>query len=109
MGIKGDKLTQDSIIVAELIMERLASIGNISIKKMFGGHGIFCEGNMFGIVNSKGEAYLKADETNKPDYDENGSHQHGKMPYFSIPDEVMNDPDQLVEWSKKSIVIAKKK
>ena len=45
MGIKGDKLTQDSVSAAELLVNKLDSIWGISSKCMFGGHGIFREGN----------------------------------------------------------------
>ena len=35
MGIKGDKLTQDSVSAAELIANKLESICGISSKRMF--------------------------------------------------------------------------
>jgi len=54
MGVKGDKTSQDSVLAAELLVEKLISIGSITSKKMFGGHGIFHEGKMFAIVDSKG-------------------------------------------------------
>ena len=107
MGRKGDKLTQDSVLVAELLIEKLASIGGISSKKMFGGHGIFHEGKMFGIIDSSGQCYMKADNSNKDDYEAKGAHQHSRMPYFSIPDEVFKNQDELVSWANKSIAIAK--
>jgi DNA transformation protein len=33
---------------------------------------------------------------------------HGKMPYFSIPESVFNDPEILVNWAQESIDISKK-
>ncbi len=53
MGTKGNMLTQDSVLMAELIKERLVSIDAISLKKMFGGHGVFDKGKMFGMIYSK--------------------------------------------------------
>ena len=107
MGKKGDKLTNDSVTSAEAMVEKLKSIKGISSKKMFGGHGIFHEGKMFGIVNSKGEWYLKADESSVPDFEEKGAHKHGRMPYYSIPEAVINDDKILKTWAKKSIAISK--
>lgn len=103
MGRKGDKLTQDSIITAELLVEKLNDIGGISSKKMFGGHGIFHEGKMFGIVDSKGQAYFKVNDIIKTDFEENGCHRHGKMPYFSIPNVILNDDEKLMEWAIKTL------
>ena len=40
---------------------------------MFGGFGIFCDGKMFGIVDAKGNCYLKADETTFPDFEAHNS------------------------------------
>ena len=107
MGRKGDKSGQNSVLIAELLTEKLASIGGITSKKMFGGHGIFHEGKMFGIIDSQGQCFMKADESNKINFEKKGSVRHSRMPYFSVPDEVFNDLDELVSWAKISIAIAK--
>ena len=39
MGIKGEKLTQDAALAAELMIEKLVSTGDITSKRMFGGYG----------------------------------------------------------------------
>lgn len=103
MGTKGSKLSQASVQTAELLKGKLDVIGGIIIKKMFGGHGIFHDGKMFGIVDSKGHGYLKVTDLNKADLEEKGSQQHGKMPYFSIPDTVLNDDENLVAWARKAL------
>ena len=105
MGIKGDKMQKGSVDAANYVVETLSLVSDISTKKMFGGHGIFYKGNMFGMVNSKGQVYLKANDSNKSFFEENGSEKHSKMPYYSIPDEVFEDRDRLIDWSKKSIAI----
>ena len=60
MGAKGDKLSNDAGLIVELFIERLSNISGITSKKMFGGYGVFHGGKMFGLVNSKGEIYLKS-------------------------------------------------
>ena len=69
MGQKGDKLTQESGLSAEELARHLNPIGGITSKKMFGGHGIFHEGKMFCIVDSKGNSFMKVDEVD-PDKQE---------------------------------------
>ena len=91
MGIKGDKLKQESMIAAEQLVEKLAGIEGISRKRMFGGHGIFCDGEMFGIVDSKGQCFLKADDALKATFEEKGALKHGRMPYYSIPEDILNN------------------
>ncbi len=107
MGLKGDKLTQDSVSAAESLVFNLNSIGGISSKRMFGGFGIFHEGKMFDLVDSKGQCFLKGNETNKADFEEKDSFQHSRMPYFSIPDEVMDNREMLVTRAKRSIAVSK--
>lgn len=107
MGTKGSKLSQDSVIVAEEIVDKLSPLGLITSKKMFGGHGIFHENKMFGIIDSKGKAFLKADDSTIKDFREKGSEQHSKMPYFSIPADILDQPQMLLKWARKSIDVSK--
>jgi DNA transformation protein len=109
MGKKGSKLTPESGQAVDVLLQTLNALESISIKKMFGGHGVFQDGKMFCIVDASGKAFLKADTTNKPDFETMGATQHSRMPYFSIPDAVLADPSLLLSWAKKSIDIAHKK
>jgi DNA transformation protein and related proteins len=107
MGIKGDKTSHDSVITAELLVEKLAPIGGVTSKKMFGGHGLFQNGKMFGLIDSKGGSFMKADDSNRDGFLEKGSIQHSRMPYYSIPLDVFKDQDTFIEWAKTSIEISK--
>ncbi len=107
MGIKDDKLTQDSVLSAEVLLEKLSSIEGITSKKMFGGHGIFHDGNMFGIIDSKGQGFMKADDSNRSEFENSGGSKHSKMSYYSISSEIIKDEKMLVAMAKKSIFISK--
>ena len=90
MGLKGDKLS------TELFTDKLSQISIIISKKMFGGYGISHDEKMFALVNSKGEIYLKTDESIKEKFKTVGSHQHGRTPYFSLPEDLLFDTDKEV-------------
>lgn len=105
MGTKGSKMTYETSLKAEEFMEKMAGIDGITYKKMFGGFGFFCNEKMFGIISPEGEPFLKASDSNKALFENAGSSQHSRMPYFSIPAAVWNDPDELREWIQKSIAI----
>ncbi len=109
MGIKGDKMKEESIKAAEILVEKLSSIEGFTSKKMFGGHGLFSENKMFGLIDSKGISFLKVDDELKSDLVSKGGIQHSRMPYYSIPDSILNDEDQLLDYARKSIVINSKK
>lgn len=107
MGVKGDSMKKESELATELLLEKLAGIEHVTSKKMFGGHGIFHDGKMFGIVDSKGKCFLKANATNLALFEKYNSQKHSKMPYYHIPSEVWNDLDTLLEMAHSSIEIGK--
>jgi DNA transformation protein len=107
MGIKGDKNTEAANLSAMEMEEKLASIGNISTKKMFGGHGLFHEGKMFGMIDSKGRGYFKADDSLKTKFLAKGATKHSRMPYYSIPTSVVEDLDELLAWAQSAIQSSK--
>ena len=109
MGKKGAKLTTKSTSAAENIVASLKTLGDISSKKMFGGYGIFEDNTMFALVNSEGSVFFKADDASKVKYEQMGSHKHGKMPYFNIPDRILNDDTELLKWAEESIKRSKLK
>lgn len=107
MGKKGDKLSQESVISAEVLVAQIEPIEGITSKKMFGGHGIFHDGKMFGIIDSKGKAFFKIDDTTKGQYEEKGAAKHSRMPYYSIPQEILDNQTMLMEWAQTAIQISK--
>jgi DNA transformation protein len=107
MGDKGSKSASASAAAAEDLLQRLIGIGDIRTKKMFGGHGIFFEDKMFALIDNKGGVFFKVDETNLAKYEKAGAQKHGRMPYFSVPQEVLHDDETLPEWAQISIHIAK--
>jgi DNA transformation protein len=96
----------------ERIHELFSGVGPVSIRKMFGGKSIYRDGLIFAI-DLDDELMLKADETSAPDFVAAGCRQwvytHSRtgrvtpMPYWSIPDEAMDDPDEMTPWARKAI------
>ena len=107
MGVKGDKMTKESASSAEWLVEKLSPIEGITVKKMFGGHGLFHESTMFGIVDSKGQCFVKVNEALKSTLVKAGASQHSKMPYYSIPESILEDQKELVDLVNKIIAHTK--
>jgi len=107
MGTKGDRETGESAISAALLQDKLSAFEGITNKKMFGGHGISHEGKMFGLIDSKGKTFFKADEEQAEAHAKLGSEKHSKMPYYSIPEKVFNDQDLLSSWAEHAIKTSK--
>ena len=107
MGEKGDKMKMESVMAAETLIEKLSEIKDVSSKKMFGGHGLFCKGKMFGLIDSKGQSFLKIDDALKAELESKGAVQHSRMPYYSIPDPVLNNDSELLAFARRSIALTK--
>lgn len=107
--MKGEKMTQESILSAAELIEKLVAIEGVASKKMFGGHGIFHEDKMFGLITAKGRQYFKTDSTNKENYISKGSEKHSRLSYYSIPLDVLENNDLLIDWALSAIEISNKK
>ena len=93
------------------IEEMFQSLGPVTIKRMFGGKGIYHRGHILAIEMRDG-MLLKADATSALEFAEAGATQWsytGKnpekpvlMPYWSVPDEAFDDPDIMAIWVQKA-------
>ena len=94
---------------ANFIVDKLAGLGEVNGRAMFGGYGIFHQGLMFALM-ADDVLYFKVDETNREMYEKAGS---GKFPhgisYWEVPTEVFEDMAKLYEWAEISIGIAQAK
>jgi DNA transformation protein len=89
----------------DYVMEQLATLDGIKNRSMFGGYGIFHEGDMFALI-SKSRLYFKVDDTNRAAYESAGSKQYRPMPYYEVPAEIMEDREKLSSLAQDSIAIA---
>ncbi|MDA1189495.1 MAG: TfoX/Sxy family protein [Chloroflexi bacterium] len=107
MGEKGDKRTGAAKTAADEVVSRLASLGDVTGKGMFGGYGIFVEGVMFGLVDSAGTVHLRVGDDTRARFEASGGQPHGKMPYFSVPAKVLNDDSALRDWASAAMATAR--
>ncbi len=95
----------------DAISDLFAGLGPVSIRRLFGGKGIYFEGVIVAI-ELRGELMLKGDAELGREFDAAGCTQwtyvgsrHGKqvaMPYWTLPDGAADDPDEMALWARKS-------
>ena len=102
MAIKGDLDTKDAAICAELQLSKLTPLEDITSKKMFGGHGIFHQGKLFGLIDTKGKYFLRENEV-KVDFIARDGVQHSRMQYNSINHVIIEDFETLLIRTRKAI------
>ncbi len=92
----------------DYVVEQLACVGRVSARSMFGGVGLYLDGVFFALI-ARDVLYLKVDDANRPEYEAAGMspfkpypNRRTTMPYYELPAEVLDDPDQLREWARKA-------
>lgn len=98
----------------DFVRDQLAGLGNLRVRRMFGGAGIYSGDWFFAIVYGE-TLYFKVDDGNRADYVSAGSpaftpypHRPVSLNYYAVPAAVLDDPDELVRWARAAIGVAKR-
>jgi DNA transformation protein len=97
----------------DYVSELLAAAGRVTVKRMFGGHGVYLDGLFMAIVVDD-ELYLKVDEITRADFDAQGCapfvySKDGKsmtMGYLRAPGEAMDAPHLMQPWARRALEAA---
>ena len=100
---------------AEGLKALFEPFGSISVKRMFGGSGIYAEGLCFAI-ELKGEVFLKTDALSQAEFPAAGSTPFvyvakGKArpsSYWSLPAAAHEDGDELRRWASAGLEAARR-
>ena len=100
----------------EDIVELFAVFGAVTVRRMFGGAGIYAQETMFGLVHD-GVIYLKVDAHNSPAFEREDlapftyttkTGKRGVMSYRRMPERLYDDPDALVAWAREAPAAARR-
>ena len=88
------------------VVELMQSIGPVRAKAMFGGHGVFLEDLMFGLV-ADSALFLKVDKQTENNFIVRGLEaftymKNGKefnMSYYQAPEEVLEESEEMSYWA----------
>lgn len=99
---------------AESLKELFREFGPVSVRRMFGGQGIFVDGLMIALV-SDDVIYLKADEDTVPSFEREGlkpfsyatrDGERKLTSYWRMPDFLYDDPGDLALWARAAHGVA---
>lgn len=101
---------------AEFLHEQLAPLGRISMRRMFGKTGVFCDGVMLGIV-SDNMLYFRVDDGNRVAFEEARAfpplsyRKRGAsidLAFWRAPERLFDEPDDLVDWARLALAAARR-
>lgn len=97
----------------EFVAEQLERLGPVRMRGMFGGAGVYLDDLMFGLIFEE-TLYFKVDDTNRADFEGEGMEpftyemrngRTGALHYYEVPERLYDDPDELVQWARKSLAV----
>jgi DNA transformation protein len=100
----------------DFLQELLEPLGRTSVRRMFGGHGVYCDGLFIAIVFD-GLVYLKVDDDTRADFVAAGSapfvyqsaDKRIEMSYWQLPEEALDSAEQMRPWAQRAIAAATRK
>jgi DNA transformation protein len=101
---------------AEYLREQLAPLGHVTMRRMFGKTGVFCDGVMLGMVTNN-MLYLRVDDHNRVAFEEAESfpplnyQKKGStidLSFWRAPERLFDESDELVSWARVALAAARR-
>ncbi|HKS57124.1 MAG TPA: TfoX/Sxy family protein [Steroidobacteraceae bacterium] len=95
------------------ILDQLAAVPALSTRRMFGGVGLY-SGELFFALIDDDVLFFKVDDANREDYVSRGMKAFMPIPnkasmgYFQVPEDVIEEADDLVRWARRSVEVAQR-
>jgi len=101
---------------AEFLREQLAPLGRLTLRRMFGKTGVFCDGVMLGMVREN-TLYFRVDDHNRAAFKEAESfpplnyEKKGAtidLSFWRVPERLFDEPDDLLTWAQAALAAARR-
>ena len=101
---------------AEFLREQLAPLGQVTMRRMFGKTGVFCDGLMLGMVTDD-TLYFRVDDHNRAAFKEAESspplsyEKKGvtiDLSFWRTPERLFDEPDELLTWARAALAAARR-
>jgi DNA transformation protein len=101
---------------AEFLREQLAPLGRITLRRMFGKTGVFCDGVMLGMV-ADNTLYFRVDALSRATFAEAAAfpalnyRKQGStidLAFWRAPERLFDEPDEFVAWARAALAAARR-
>ena len=99
---------------ASFLRDQLAPLGDVTMRRMFGKTGVFCEGVMFGVV-TENILYFRVDRRNQAIFKEAEAFpslsyvKNGctiELSFWRAPDRLFDEHEAFVAWARAALAAA---
>jgi len=101
---------------AEFLRDQLVPLGRITMRRMFGKTGVFCDGVMFAMV-TENVVYFRVDDQNRAALEEAEAfpplsyEKKGEtidLSFWRAPERLFDEPDEFVAWAGAALAAARR-
>ena len=101
---------------AEFLRDQLAPLGCVTMRRMFGKTGVFCNGLMLGMV-ADDTLYVRVDDQSRAVFIEAESASplryktQGRtidLAFWPVPDRLLDEPEALIRWAHAALAAARR-
>ena len=98
----------------DFVVDQLGDLGALTVRRMFGGFGIYREDVFFAIVQDAA-LYFKTDDSTRAEYVRRGmgpfrpNEKQTLWSYYQVPVELIEDAEGLCDWARKAVACQQEK
>jgi DNA transformation protein len=101
---------------ADFIREQFSPLGRVTMRRMFGKTGVFCDGLMLGMVRDD-VLYFRVDDDNREAFKEAEAfpplnYEKGgaaiDLAFWRVPERLFDEPDEFVSWARAALGAARR-
>lgn len=94
----------------EFLTEQMAGFGPVSVRRMFGGAGLYRDGVMFGLVVDD-VLYLKADDDSRGEFEaealpafsyQTSDGRNTIMSFMRAPERCLDNAEEMADWCRRA-------
>ena len=101
---------------ADVLREQLAPVGHVTLRRMFGKTGVFCDGLMLAMVRDDA-LYFRVDDDNRAlfkeaeafpplNYEKGGGSID--LAFWRAPERLFDEPDEFLIWARAALGAARR-
>jgi DNA transformation protein len=101
---------------ADVLREQLAPVGHVTLRRMFGKTGVFCDGLMLAMVRDDA-LYFRVDDDNRAlfkeaeafpplNYEKGGGSID--LAFWRAPERLFDEPDEFLDWARAALGAARR-
>jgi DNA transformation protein len=101
---------------ADVLREQLAPLGHVTVRRMFGKTGVFCDGLMLAMVRDD-MLYFRVDDDNRAMFKEAEAfpplnYEKGggsiDLAFWRAPERLFDEPDEFLAWARAALGAARR-